>query len=289
MDHGNPPPWEPNGLPRDIGASISIADGSGCAYWQFYAFPGTVMKRACRQAVAKPMLPAVIRWPNCFATEAREVQMEASRFDAWTRRRLGGVMAGALGGLLGLAARDEGAAKKKRCRKAGKSCKRGKDCCGSLRCAQAGDPGHLRCCRNDGGACTDGNDCCGELLCAMDGTCQLPTSDRALKANFGSVDPADMLSRVRALPIATWNYTSDDASIRHIGPMAQDFAATFGVGADNRHIHPLDGQGIALAAIQGLSSELAVLREENLALAWRLAKLERCQEPPKETDVESKP
>ena len=99
-------------------------------------------------------------------------------------------------------------------------------------------------------------------------------SDRALKANIAAVDPVDMLARVRELPIATWNYTSDDPAIRHIGPMAQDFAATFGVGADDRHIHPVDGHGVALAAIQGLAVELARLREENAALAARLAALE---------------
>ncbi len=100
-------------------------------------------------------------------------------------------------------------------------------------------------------------------------------SDRAVKANIASVDPVDMLHRVRELPIATWNYTSDDPAIRHIGPMAQDFAATFGVGGDDRHIHPVDGHGVALAAIQGLAAELERMREENAALAARLAALER--------------
>jgi hypothetical protein len=87
-----------------------------------------------------------------------------------------------------------------------------------------------------------------------------------------------MLARVQALPISTWNYTSDDPSIRHIGPMAQDFAATFGVGADDRHIHPIDGQGVVLAAIQGLIAEVEGLREENVRLATRLAALERVQD-----------
>jgi len=99
-------------------------------------------------------------------------------------------------------------------------------------------------------------------------------SDRAVKSNIASVDPIDMLARVRELPIATWNYTSDDPAIRHIGPMAQDFAASFGVGADDRHIHPVDGHGVALAAIQGLAADLERLRAENAALAVRLAALE---------------
>jgi hypothetical protein len=99
-------------------------------------------------------------------------------------------------------------------------------------------------------------------------------SDRALKANFGSVDGQDMLQRVRHLPISAWNYTSDDASVRHIGPIAQDFAALFGVGSDDRHIHPIDGQGVALAAIQGLLAQMEALRQENTRLAARIAALE---------------
>jgi len=107
----------------------------------------------------------------------------------------------------------------------------------------------------------------------VSGNC-LPVSDRHLKANLASVDPVDMLKRVEALPISTWNYTSDDAAVRHIGPMAQDFAALFGVGVDDRHIHAIDGQGVALAAIQGLLRHLAQLREENAQLAARLERLE---------------
>jgi hypothetical protein len=83
-----------------------------------------------------------------------------------------------------------------------------------------------------------------------------------------------MLQRVRNLPISTWNYTSDEASVRHIGPMAQDFAAAFGVGADDRHIHPIDGQGVALAAIQGLLTQVEEMGQENARLAARIAALE---------------
>ncbi|MGH2617598.1 MAG: tail fiber domain-containing protein, partial [Thermomicrobiales bacterium] len=132
-----------------------------------------------------------------------------------------------------------------------------------------------RCCRNEGHPCGDSRDCCDNLCCLEPGLCGTACfSDRNLKANFGSVDSTDMLQRVRDLPIATWNYISDDHSVRHIGPMAQDFAALFGVGADDRHIHPLDGQGVALAAIQGLLSQLQDMREENDRLAARVARLE---------------
>lgn len=201
--------------------------------------------------------------------------MDAERFDAWTRRRVGRALGGALGALVGLTTSSEiDAAKRTRCRKVGRGCKSKKQCCGKLKCAELQDSGRRLCCRKAGGACDKREDCCGFLSCDTDGVCRAIVSDRALKANVGSVDPADMLARVRELPIATWNYTSDDPAIRHIGPMAQDFAALFGVGADDRHIHPLDGQGVALAAIQGLAEELERLRQENVTLAARLAALE---------------
>jgi hypothetical protein len=81
-------------------------------------------------------------------------------------------------------------------------------------------------------------------------------SDRNMKANFAAVNPREILRGVLALPISTWNYKSQDASMRHIGPMAQDFFLTFKVGEDNKHIATIDPDGVALAAIQGLNEEL---------------------------------
>jgi hypothetical protein len=58
--------------------------------------------------------------------------------------------------------------------------------------------------------------------------------------------------------------------------MAQEFAATFGVGDNDCLIHPVDGHGVALAAIhQGLAAELERLCEENAALAARVVDLEQ--------------
>lgn len=208
--------------------------------------------------------------------------MDGPKFDSWTRRRFGLAAGGALAALTGLA--GVGAKKKrKRCRKLGRKCKPGgkRKCCGQLKCDATGFASQLPkvCCKTKGKPCADERDCCeglgccgaiGELVCSA-----MCASDRAIKANFGSVDPADMLERVRELPISTWNYTSDDPAVRHIGPMAQDFAATFGVGADDRHIHPLDGQGVSLAAIQALAAELQHVRTENATLAARVTALER--------------
>jgi hypothetical protein len=155
-------------------------------------------------------------------------------------------------------------------------------CCSQLSCNKTGAEGIIRCCADLDGVCASDDDCCSGLSC-RDGACKAITSDRNLKANVGSVDATDMLARVRELPISTWNYTSDDPSVRHIGPMAQDFAPLFGVGADDRHIHPVDGQGVALAAIQGLLAEVETLREENARLAARLDALEASRSPHERT------
>ena len=106
-------------------------------------------------------------------------------------------------------------------------------------------------------------------------------SDRASKSNVKAVNPRAVLAQLMNVPISTWNYKTQDASIRHIGPMAQDFRA-FGVGEDSTHISTIDENGVALAAIQGLdqiqqeqTQQIAELKSENAALASRVAALEQ--------------
>ncbi|MEO8740656.1 MAG: hypothetical protein ABI537_13275, partial [Casimicrobiaceae bacterium] len=52
------------------------------------------------------------------------------------------------------------------------------------------------------------------------------------------------------------NWKSQDDSIRHMGPMAQDFRAAFGLGETDTGISTVDADGVALAAIQGLNQKL---------------------------------
>lgn len=82
-----------------------------------------------------------------------------------------------------------------------------------------------------------------------------------MKENFKDVDGAEVLEKLSAMPIQTWNYKSQDKSIRHIGPMAQDFTK-FGVGEDDKHITTIDADGIALIAIQELSRQNQELKKE---------------------------
>jgi hypothetical protein len=68
-------------------------------------------------------------------------------------------------------------------------------------------------------------------------------SDRNVKANFATIDGEALLAKLAELPISTWNYKAQDASIRHMGPMAQDFHAAFGLGEDDKHIPNIDSEG----------------------------------------------
>jgi hypothetical protein len=78
-------------------------------------------------------------------------------------------------------------------------------------------------------------------------------SDRDLKANFSPVNGPLLLTHLNNIPMLTWNYRTDDRSVRHLGPMAQDFYAAFGLdGRDDKHISTVDEGGVALAAVQQL-------------------------------------
>lgn len=102
------------------------------------------------------------------------------------------------------------------------------------------------------------------------------TSDRHAKEHFAAISPAEVLDKVAALPISEWNYKTDPPDQKHIGPMAQDFQAAFGLnGNDDKHISVVDEGGVALAAIQGLNQKLQEKDAEILDLKTRLDKLEQ--------------
>jgi len=100
-------------------------------------------------------------------------------------------------------------------------------------------------------------------------------SDRALKENLVTIDGREVLETLETMPMQSWNYISQDPTIRHMGPVAQDFYAAFGLGEDERYIAGIDSDGVALAAIQGLH-RLGRERDDAIhALEWENAELER--------------
>ena len=130
------------------------------------------------------------------------------------------------------------------------------------------------------------------VIGGVSATAFVSTSDRNAKENFAPVSPLDVLNRVTALPIETWNF-KDLHDGRHMGPMAQDFYAAFHLGNSDTTITTVDPDGVALAAIQGLNekvedgnektgdrmqkleTENQKLEAENADLKARLEKLEK--------------
>ncbi|MBK8128134.1 MAG: hypothetical protein IPK53_04070 [bacterium] len=53
-----------------------------------------------------------------------------------------------------------------------------------------------------------------------------------------------------------------DDGIRHIGPMAQDFYAAFGIGESDTTITTIDADGVLFAAVQELAKENTELKSE---------------------------
>ena len=96
-------------------------------------------------------------------------------------------------------------------------------------------------------------------------------SSRTYKENFTAVNGLDVLSRLIALPIMTWDYIGSSEG-SHMGPVAEDFKASFGLAGDGKSISTVDADGIALAAIQGLNAKL---ESENAALRSQLESIQR--------------
>ena len=101
-------------------------------------------------------------------------------------------------------------------------------------------------------------------------------SDRNAKKNFQPVDTVALLDKLASIPIQRWNYRWEkDSDVPHLGPMAQDFKGAFYPGRDDKNISMLEFDGVALAAIQGLSRKLEARDAEIQALKQSVAELER--------------
>jgi hypothetical protein len=139
-------------------------------------------------------------------------------------------------------------------------------------------------CSGQNESCAQGQMCCGNLDCCQgipvppgaeycSNMC--PISDRERKYGFASVDSQWVLDQLTALDLSTWSYKDGkDGYARHIGPMAQDFHAAFGVGASDKFIFQIDADGVSFAAIQALDAKVDELEAENQQLRTALKDLE---------------
>jgi hypothetical protein len=102
------------------------------------------------------------------------------------------------------------------------------------------------------------------------------TSSKHLKNIINSVDTSHVLDQVSSLPISLWTYKTDDEAVQHIGPMAEDFEATFGLnGGVTDKIAIVDAVGVSLAAIQGLHEQLKQKDQEIQQLKNDIAEIKR--------------
>ncbi|MEO7431488.1 MAG: tail fiber domain-containing protein [Dokdonella sp.] len=113
-------------------------------------------------------------------------------------------------------------------------------------------------------------------------------SSRTFKDTIAAVDPRAVLDKLVAMPVATWFYKDAHTDGQHMGPIAEDFAQTFGLGSNEKYIGTVDESGVALAAIQGLNHKVeaensslkkqnADLRSEMDVIAARLERLEHAK------------
>jgi hypothetical protein len=112
-------------------------------------------------------------------------------------------------------------------------------------------------------------------------------SDRNRKENFQEEDAESVLERIAAMPIQSWSYKSQEPSVRHIGPTAQDFYAAFHLGESDTTITTTDIDGVNMLAIQALerrTAEVSALRTEVAELRSLVEQLMRQSSTPRDED-----
>ncbi len=99
-------------------------------------------------------------------------------------------------------------------------------------------------------------------------------SDRTKKADFRAVDGESVLTSLRRVPVSSWRYKAQGSSIRHIGPMAQDWDAAFALSGDSTTINSGDLAGVTLAGVQALDVRSADTHATVVELQARVRALE---------------
>jgi len=81
-------------------------------------------------------------------------------------------------------------------------------------------------------------------------------SSRAAKTDVRPVDSQRVLDTLEDVTVSTWRYEGQSDDVRHMGPMAGPFNEAFGLGTARDRITNVDADGVAMAAIKGLSESL---------------------------------
>jgi hypothetical protein len=99
-------------------------------------------------------------------------------------------------------------------------------------------------------------------------------SDKNKKENFKKIDKQDVLDKLVAMPMESWNYKAQNKTIRHIGPYAQDFNKAYGLGDGKLSISTIDSDGVALVSVQALAERNRNLSARNKNLESKVISLE---------------
>lgn len=83
-------------------------------------------------------------------------------------------------------------------------------------------------------------------------------SDPDIKTDKEPVSEADVLERIRGLPVEQWRYKAGGG--KQIGPYADDWADQF--GGDGKTISPVSAFGMTVASIQALADEIDQLKRQ---------------------------
>ena len=108
-----------------------------------------------------------------------------------------------------------------------------------------------------------GNVGCDLTLAVPTWTC---ASSRTLKHAYEDVEGEDVLARIATIPVTTWEMIGDSTRTRHMGPVAEDFHAGFGLGMGPTAIGMGDIDGVTFAGVKALA-----VRTDALAAADALA------------------
>jgi hypothetical protein len=109
------------------------------------------------------------------------------------------------------------------------------------------------------------------------GNAWITSSDSTRKTNFEAADGEQFLQKLRGLRLGSWNYKKQDArTMRHYGPMAQDFYSAYGrdglgtIGNDTT-LNAADVDGVAFILLKALEKRTAELTNEIDLLKKQLA------------------
>ncbi len=108
---------------------------------------------------------------------------------------------------------------------------------------------------------------------SVQGTQFINSSSRQFKTDFVPLDTKAFLDNLVRIPVTSWRYKHEHSSVRHVGPVAEDFKDSFDLG-DGMHISTVDAAGVTMAAIQGLYQVMLEKDAEIDELKERIRRLE---------------